>query len=155
MLRGTASTRWRDFVDIAQTRWAAWRRRHALHNTPEDFAELLTFVIAFAEPILEPRDDLTRSAPSIRRNVVPLACPKQRGTAGNRRSSGDHVRAPDQWFRVFLLVSGLGRCSFGSRGSGVQISPSRPLSLAGTHSPRFLLGGPGSPARGDEAFEPP
>lgn len=93
--RGTASTRWRDFVDIAalartphdtarldeairrvadqrnttihpladvldgyadlaQTRWAAWRRRQALHNTPEDFAELLTTVITFTDPILEP-----------------------------------------------------------------------------------------------------
>lgn len=91
--RGTANTRWRDFVDIAalsrtdintqtlaesirrvadhrsapiatladtldgyadiaQPRWAAWRRKQQLQSTPEEFAELLTEVVAFADPIL-------------------------------------------------------------------------------------------------------
>ena len=91
--RGTANTRWRDFVDIAalsrtaintqtlaesirrvadhrstpiatladtlngyadiaQPRWAAWRRKQQLQSTAEEFAELLTEVVAFADPIL-------------------------------------------------------------------------------------------------------
>lgn len=96
--RGTANTRWRDFVDIAalsrtninsqtlgesirrvadhratpvatltdalggyadiaQPRWSAWRRKQQLATTPEDFAELLTEVVAFADPILEPLEE--------------------------------------------------------------------------------------------------
>ena len=91
--RGTANTRWRDFVDIAelssreinsddlaesirrvaasrqvelsplseplrgfadlaQSRWAAWRRKQRLNNTPESFADLLDDVIAFSDPHL-------------------------------------------------------------------------------------------------------
>ncbi len=93
--RGTANTRWRDFVDIAalsrtninsqtlgesirrvadhratpiatltdalrgyadiaQPRWSAWRRKQQLANAPDDFAELLTEVAAFADTILGP-----------------------------------------------------------------------------------------------------
>lgn len=96
--RGTANTRWRDFVDIAalsrtninsqtlsesirrvadhratpvatltdalggyadiaQPRWFAWRRKQRLANAPEDFAELLTEVVAFADPILGPLEE--------------------------------------------------------------------------------------------------
>jgi predicted nucleotidyltransferase component of viral defense system len=92
--RGTANTRWRDFVDIAslaqtdvdaetlveaiervanhrrteieplaetldgyaqaaQPKYAAWRRKHRLDNTPAEFEELLTRVIAFTDPILQ------------------------------------------------------------------------------------------------------
>ena len=88
--RGTANTRWRDFVDIAelarrdinsedlaesirrvaafrqvqlsplsntlegfgehaQSRWAAWRRKQQLNDTPESFAALLDIVIAFSD----------------------------------------------------------------------------------------------------------
>lgn len=91
--RGTANTRWRDFVDIAelsnreinsddlaesikrvaafrqvelsplsetlkgfadlaQSRWAAWRRKQRLNDTPESFADLLDDVIAFSDPHL-------------------------------------------------------------------------------------------------------
>ena len=91
--RGTANTRWRDFVDIAnlakvnvdqdklheairrvanhrqttleplsvvldgyeelaQQRWAAWRRKHQLARFPESFAELLGDVTQFADPYL-------------------------------------------------------------------------------------------------------
>ncbi len=91
--RGTANTRWRDFVDIAalshtdidtetlresirrvakhratpiatlaqtldgyaniaQPKWAAWRRKQQLLSTPEEFTELLTHVTEFADPIL-------------------------------------------------------------------------------------------------------
>jgi len=91
--RGTANTRWRDFVDIAslaakphnkatlrssiatvaahrlvelrplvealsgyaehaQPRWAAWRRKHQLSDTPEAFADLLDDVVAFTDPLL-------------------------------------------------------------------------------------------------------
>jgi Nucleotidyl transferase AbiEii toxin, Type IV TA system len=93
--RGTANTRWRDFVDIAalaraqptdaaelgrsltevasfrqitlsplaplladygaiaQTKWVAWRRRQRLADrTPEDFGDLLTTVVTFADPVL-------------------------------------------------------------------------------------------------------
>jgi predicted nucleotidyltransferase component of viral defense system len=94
--RGTANTRWRDFVDIAslatvavdqdvldesirrvaahrqttilplslvldgfadiaQTRWAAWRRKQQLTNTPESFAELLTVVVEFSDTHLTDR----------------------------------------------------------------------------------------------------
>lgn len=42
------------YADLAQSRWLAWRRPQALHDAPEDFAELLTSVTAFADPILEP-----------------------------------------------------------------------------------------------------
>ncbi len=92
--RGTANTRWRDFVDIAalstaecdqnvlgeairkvakhrqtmiqplssvldgcatiaQPRWAAWRRKQQLTETPEHFGELLETMIGFADPLLE------------------------------------------------------------------------------------------------------
>ena len=91
--RGTANTRWRDFVDIAnlatanldpatlseainrvaehrqtkvqpleqvltgyadlaQGRWAGWRRKQQLTDAPEDFADLLGQVIAFSDPFL-------------------------------------------------------------------------------------------------------
>lgn len=91
--RGTANTRWRDFVDIAalsrtvinvdrlresirrvadhrstpiitlaealdgyadiaQPRWAAWRRKQQLAATPEEFALLLTEVTEFVDPVL-------------------------------------------------------------------------------------------------------
>jgi len=93
--RGTANTRWRDFVDIAalsrtdintqtlgesirrvaghrstpiatladtldgyadiaQPKWAAWRRKQQIATAPNGFAELLTEVVAFADPILGP-----------------------------------------------------------------------------------------------------
>jgi hypothetical protein len=96
--RGTANTRWRDFVDIAslsrrdinsqtlgesirrvaehrstpiamltntldgyadiaQPKWSAWRRKQQLTTAPEEFAELLTEVIAFADPILGPLEE--------------------------------------------------------------------------------------------------
>ena len=96
--RGTANTRWRDFVDIAslsrtdinahtvgesirrvaehratpiatltdmldgyadiaQPRWSAWRRKQQLATAPEEFAELLTEVVAFADPILGPLEE--------------------------------------------------------------------------------------------------
>lgn len=92
--RGTANTRWRDYVDItrlaeskhdvtalrasiavvashravrllplsetlagyaelAQPRWAAWRRRQRLTELPTAFADLLDEVIAFADPLLD------------------------------------------------------------------------------------------------------
>lgn len=91
--RGTANTRWRDFVDIAalshtsidtdtlteaiarvakhretpiaplaevldgyadlaQPKWAAWRRKQQLNDTPPDFDELLSEVISFTDRIL-------------------------------------------------------------------------------------------------------
>ena len=91
--RGTANTRWRDFVDIAnlatadldpatlseainrvaehrqtkvqplehvlagyadlaQDRWAGWRRKQQLTDTPENFSDLLRQVIAFSDPFL-------------------------------------------------------------------------------------------------------
>ncbi len=91
--RGTANTRWRDFVDIAnlatvdldpatlseainrvakhrqtkvqplehvlagyanlaQDRWAGWRRKQQLTDTPENFSDLLEQVIAFSDPFL-------------------------------------------------------------------------------------------------------
>jgi hypothetical protein len=92
--RGTANTRWRDFVDIAalaatdidtrtlseaiarvaehrettiepltealdgyanlaQTKWAAWRRKQRLNKTPSRLADLLVEVTAFTDPILD------------------------------------------------------------------------------------------------------
>lgn len=91
--RGTANTRWRDFVDIAalshtnietdtlteaiarvahhretpiaplaevldgyadlaQPKWAAWRRKQQLNDTPPDFDELLSEVVAFTDRVL-------------------------------------------------------------------------------------------------------
>jgi len=40
-------------ADIAQPRWAAWRRKQQLTNTPERFADLLDAVIDFSEPLLQ------------------------------------------------------------------------------------------------------
>ncbi len=37
---------------IAQSRYAAWRRRHRRTELPEQFGELLAAVIAFADPVL-------------------------------------------------------------------------------------------------------
>ncbi len=65
--RGTANTRWRDFVDIAALadarvdlvvlaeaiRLAAWRRKQLLTNTPAQFADLLEAVIDFSDPFLQ------------------------------------------------------------------------------------------------------
>jgi hypothetical protein len=94
--RGTANTRWRDFVDVGalaaahvvdgdrlgtsiavvarhrhaklsplaevldgyadlvQVRWGRWRvKLHVEDSTPEQFGDLLSLVIAFADPLLE------------------------------------------------------------------------------------------------------
>lgn len=40
------------FPPLAQNRWFAWRRRQDLAGTPADFADLLTSVIAFADPAI-------------------------------------------------------------------------------------------------------
>ena len=45
------------YPPLAQSRWAAWRRRQARDELPEQFADLLANVIAFAEPAIT--DDLT------------------------------------------------------------------------------------------------
>jgi hypothetical protein len=37
---------------IAQTRYAAWRRRYRREELPAAFAELLSAVIDFADPVL-------------------------------------------------------------------------------------------------------
>ncbi|UOX99989.1 nucleotidyl transferase AbiEii/AbiGii toxin family protein [Blastococcus sp. PRF04-17] len=37
---------------IAQTKYAAWRRKHSRDELPEQFADLLDAVIAFADPVL-------------------------------------------------------------------------------------------------------
>jgi len=43
------------FAGLAQSRWAAWRRRQLLDGLlPEDFAEVLDAVTAFADPCLRP-----------------------------------------------------------------------------------------------------
>ena len=45
------------YPDLAQPRWATWRNRQNRNELPERFADLLTEVIAFAEPAVT--DDLT------------------------------------------------------------------------------------------------
>ncbi len=41
---------------LAKPRWQAWRRRWQLADrTPEDFGDLLSEVLAFADPILDGR----------------------------------------------------------------------------------------------------
>lgn len=42
----------RDFPELAQNRWYAWRRRRDLAELPADFADLLAAVIAFADPAI-------------------------------------------------------------------------------------------------------
>ncbi len=100
--RGTANTRWRDFVDIAalastlidtdtlveaiirvanhreteieplaaildgyaeaaQARYAAWRRKHRLDDTPAEFEKLLNSIIDFADPIMQTAAGKARS----------------------------------------------------------------------------------------------
>lgn len=45
------------YPQLAQSRWAAWRNRQSRDELPEQFADLLAEVIAFAEPAIT--DDLT------------------------------------------------------------------------------------------------
>jgi hypothetical protein len=45
------------YPELAQSRWATWRSRQNHNELPEQFADLLTEVIAFAEPAVT--DDLT------------------------------------------------------------------------------------------------
>lgn len=40
------------YADIAQTKWAAWRRKQKLNHLPEQFADLLTDFFNFADPVL-------------------------------------------------------------------------------------------------------
>jgi hypothetical protein len=40
------------YADLAQGRWSAWRRRSNSDHLPEEFAEVLTAVINFADPVL-------------------------------------------------------------------------------------------------------
>lgn len=40
------------YADLAQGRWAAWRRRNALDGLPEQLDDVLEAVIAFADPVL-------------------------------------------------------------------------------------------------------
>lgn len=40
------------YVDFAQGRWSAWRRRSNSDHLPDEFAEVLTAVIDFADPVL-------------------------------------------------------------------------------------------------------
>jgi Nucleotidyl transferase AbiEii toxin, Type IV TA system len=46
------ATTLRDFPPLAQNRWFAWRRQQDLAGAPADFADLLTAVIAFADPAI-------------------------------------------------------------------------------------------------------
>jgi hypothetical protein len=48
------------FVEIAQDRWTSWRRRQRLDDRlPESFSDVLAFIIAFADPVI---DGQTRAA---------------------------------------------------------------------------------------------
>jgi hypothetical protein len=40
------------YADLAQTRWAAWRRRSNSDHLPESFADVLDVIIPFADPVL-------------------------------------------------------------------------------------------------------
>ena len=40
------------YADLAQARWSAWRRRSNSDHLPEGFDEVLTGVVAFADPVL-------------------------------------------------------------------------------------------------------
>lgn len=40
------------YADLAQTRWAAWRRRSNSDHLPEAFADVLDAIIPFADPVL-------------------------------------------------------------------------------------------------------
>ena len=42
------------YAELAQDRWAAWRRRNAFDQLPETFDVVLGGVIAFADPVLDP-----------------------------------------------------------------------------------------------------
>jgi hypothetical protein len=48
------------YAELAQARWAAWRRRQDRAELPEQFADLLADVITFAEPAIT--DKLTNEA---------------------------------------------------------------------------------------------
>ena len=38
------------YAELAQTRYQSWRRKNRREELPEDFDDLLTYVIAFADP---------------------------------------------------------------------------------------------------------
>lgn len=42
------------YADLGQARWAAWRRRSNSGHLPESFHEVLSAVIAFADPVVAP-----------------------------------------------------------------------------------------------------
>jgi hypothetical protein len=114
--RGTANTRWRDFVDIAalartrhirqsdlapaiehvaayrgvvlqplnvvldgmadvaQTRWAQWRRKQRLEaGTPEQFQELLDEIVAFTGPAVDGSSESRTWDPEARVGQAPMA----------------------------------------------------------------------------------
>jgi hypothetical protein len=47
----------RGYADLAQARWAAWRRRQSRDELPAQFRDVLAVVLDFAEPAIA--DDFT------------------------------------------------------------------------------------------------
>lgn len=39
------------YAEVGQPKWAAWRKRNDYRQLPETFAEVLSAVIAFADPV--------------------------------------------------------------------------------------------------------
>ena len=54
------------YAEIGQPKWAAWRRRNEYRHLPETFAEVLSAVIAFADPVLVREVDKQSWAPTVR-----------------------------------------------------------------------------------------
>ena len=54
------------YAEIGQPKWAAWRRRNDYRHLPETFAEVLSAVIAFADPVLAREVDKQAWAPTVR-----------------------------------------------------------------------------------------
>lgn len=51
------------YAELAQGRWAAWRRRSNSDHLPESFAEVLDGVIGFADPVITGDGEIVRWGP--------------------------------------------------------------------------------------------
>jgi hypothetical protein len=76
---GPLTTSLAGFPGLAQSRWAAWRRRQLLDGLlPEDFAEVLDAVTAIADPCLRADSDPGAWDATVRR-WIPIGDPQRSG----------------------------------------------------------------------------
>lgn len=65
------------YADLAQDRWAAWRRRSGSENLPGQFSDVLRAVIEFADPVLTGKTEGLAWAPGDGARIEEAAGPAQ------------------------------------------------------------------------------